>query len=159
MGRSLAQILLVLLVLLGLANMPLNQWGTGLAHLLPDSPALVMRDGMLLQGSKLEIYLLEKHQLRLISSPEALERFFRHRQVYRVEDSLLAQLGQGRPIHRLVRCPGQPGIYALENGRKYRVQEPSLTEPIKPWDRVELVSCDFLMSLPAIPLVTAGQWS
>lgn len=158
MGRSLAQILLVLLVLLGLANMPLNHLGTGLAHLLPGSPALVIREGMLLQGSGPEIYLLERHHLRLISSPEALERFFQHRHVYRVEDSLLVQLGQGRPIHRLVRCPGQPGIYTLENGRKYRVQQPSLTEPVKPWDRVELVSCDFLMSLPAVPLVTAGRW-
>lgn len=157
MGRSLAQILLVLIVLLGLANMPLNYLGTGLAHLMPDSPALVIRDGMLLQGSGPEIYLLEAHQLRLISSPEALDRFFQHHQVRRVEDSLLAQLGQGRPIRRLLKCPGRPGIYALENGRTYRVQEPPLAEPTGPWDRVELVSCDFLLSLPAVPLVTVDH--
>ena len=154
MGRSLGQILIVLLVLLALVNLPVNYSSAGLAHLLPGSPSIIIRDGMLLQGSGSEIYLLEDQRLRLISSPEAMQRYFGHSHIYRVEDSLLAQLGQGQPIRRLLKCQGKPNVYALENGRKRRLTLSPLPEPVKPWDRVDDVSCNYLASLPTGPAVT-----
>lgn len=151
LGSALGQILIVLIVLLVLVNLPVNYFGTGLAHLMPNSPSLVIRDGMLLKGSGSQIYLLDEQQLRPITSPELFEKYFQHSNINLVEDSLLAQLGQGRPVRRLLKCQGSPEIYALENGRKYPVGKPPLTQATRPWDRVQLVSCDFLTNLPDSP--------
>jgi hypothetical protein len=148
MGRSLAQILIVLVVLLVLVNIPLNSYRAGLVQLVPHNSAMVIHDGLLLQGSGAEIYVVQDYKLRWISSPEAFERYFRGGDVSTVEDSFLEQFGRGQPIRRLVRCQSSPTVYALENGRKRWVREPPPTNRAGAWDRIELVSCSYLRDLP-----------
>jgi hypothetical protein len=155
-GRSLAQILIVLVVLLVLVNIPINQLGFGLAHLETETTPIVIYDGMLLKGSGPELYLLDDHKLRLISNPMASGRYFRLQNVRMVEDRFLEQFGQGLPIRHLIKCHDQPDIYAmeLENGRQKRlVQHPPLTSPER-WDRIHAVSCDYLHNLPNGPPIT-----
>jgi hypothetical protein len=148
-GRSLGQILIVLVVLLVLVNIPVNYYGTGLAHIVPEATAMVIHDGLVLRGSGPEIYLLEDHKLRWVSAPEAFNGYFQHPDnIHYVEDSLLEQFGQGQPIRRLLKCRDQPHIYALENGRKRWVKDPPPANKAKPWDKVHLVSCDYLRRLP-----------
>jgi hypothetical protein len=147
MGRSLAQILIVLVVLLVLVNIPLSSLRAGLVQLVPHNSAMVIHDGLLLQGSGAEIYVLQDYKLRWISSPEALDRYFTVSSISTVEDSFLEQFGRGQPVRRLVRCPGSPTVYALENGRKRWVKVPPPTNQASAWDRIELVSCDTLRNL------------
>lgn len=147
MGRSLAQIVIVLVVLLVLANIPLGNYSNGLAQLVPQSSALVIHDGLLLKGSGPQIYLVEDYKLRPFSSPEAFDQRFRLEHVVQVEDSLLEQLGQGQPVRRLLRCPDSPAIYALENGRKRWLKEPP-PAPAHSWDRATTVQCSTLRRMP-----------
>jgi len=149
MGRSLAQILIVLVVLLVLVNIPLNSLRAGLVQLVPHNSAMVIHDGLLLQGSGPEVYVVQDYKLRWISSPEVFERYFNAGDVSTVEDSFLEQFGRGQPIRRLVRCQGSPTVYALENGRKRWVQDLLPTNQASAWDRIELVSCSYLRGLPA----------
>jgi len=147
MGRSLAQILIVLAGLLVLVNIPLNYRGAGLAQLKPDAASVVLYDGLLLKGSGPEIYRLEEHKLRWIS-PEAMTLYFRQHKVQVVEDTLLEEFGKGQPIRRLVRCQDSPTIYALESGQKRWVKGPPPENQAEAWDQVRLVSCEYLRRLP-----------
>ena len=147
-GRSLGQILIILVVMLVLVNIPINYYGFGLAHLRPASPSTVIYEGMLLTGSGPEVYLLEDHKLRWVSSPEVLERHFGRQNIELVDDTLLEQFGQGQPIRHLIRCQGSPYIYAQENGLKRSIQEPFPATRARPWDKVHRVSCDYLRRLP-----------
>ena len=150
------QMLIILVVLLVLVNIPFGHLGRGLAQLMPDPQPVVLQNGMLLQGSGPEIYLLEDHRLRWISSPEILKRYFGdHDQVKVIQDSLLAQFGQGPPIRHLVKCRELPYLYALENGQKRWINNPEeLTAQTKPWDQIHPVSCAYLSGLPTGPPIS-----
>ena len=116
MGRSLGQILVGLVVLLVLVNIPINHHGASLAQIIPKATAIVIYDGMVLKGSGPEIYILDDHKLRWVSSPEAFDHYFHYYEVHTVEDNLLEGFGKGNPIRRLVTCPNSPYTYAVENG-------------------------------------------
>jgi hypothetical protein len=148
MGRSLGQILIVLVVALVLVNIPIRYGGTGLAQSVPHPTPVIIYDGVLLKGSGPEIYALEDHKLRWVSSPEALDYYFYQHDIYVVEDSLLEDFGKGRSIHRLVTCPYSPYIYALENGQKRWLKDLPTGNKARAWDEVNMVSCDYLRHLP-----------
>jgi hypothetical protein len=148
LGRSLGQILIVLVVLLVLVNIPINFYGAGLAQIIPKATAIVIYDGMVLKGSGPELYVLEDHVLRRISNPEAFDHYLRQHNVHIVEDNVLESFGKGRSIYQLVTCPNSPNIYALEQGQKRWVKEPPTRNKAEPWDEVRLVSCDYLRQLP-----------
>ena len=148
MGRSLGQILIVLVVLLVLVNIPINYHGASLAQIIPKATAIVIYDGMVLKGSGPEIYILDDHKLRWVSSPEAFDYHFHHYKVHIVQDNLLGDFGKGNPIRRLVTCPNSPYIYAVENGQKRWVKDPPTGNKARIWDEVQLISCDYLRSLP-----------
>ncbi len=148
MGRSLAQILIVLVVLLVLVNIPLNSLRAGLVQLIPHNSAMVIHDGLLLQGSGAEIYVVQNYKLRWISSPEAFRHYFNAADISTVEDSFLEQFGRGQPIRWLLRCQDSPTVYALENGRKRWVKDPPPTNQAGAWDRIGLVSCSYLRGFP-----------
>ena len=148
MGRSLGKIVFVLVALLVLVNLPINFYGAGLAQTMPDASSVVIRDGLVLKGTGPEIYVLEDHKLRWVSSPEALNYYFRGLDVQTVEDNLLEGFGQGQPIRRLFKCKDSPDIFALENGQKRWVEVPSGQNGAKRWDEVRLVTCDYLRGLP-----------
>lgn len=152
MGRSLAQIVVLLVVVLMLVNIPFKSYSAGLIQLIPQATSMVIYDGMLLKGSGPEIYVMEDYKLRRIVGPEALQHFFRGKPVNTVEDSVLQQFAQGQPIYellqdQLMQCPGSPYVYALENGRKRWVKNPP-SNPAKRWDQIENVACDYLRLLP-----------
>jgi hypothetical protein len=140
-------------VLAVLINVPVNRYGTSLARIMPDTDALVIRDGLVLKGSGPEIYVLEDNKLRWISSLEAFEFFgYRWEQVHVVDDSFVEQFEEGRPIHVLLKCERSPHIYALENGQKRWIKDiPTFEAEGYVWEDVEFVSCDYLRSLPDGP--------
>lgn len=156
-GRSLAQILIVLVVLLAVVNIPINQLGFGLAQLETETTPIVVRDGLILQGSGPELYVLDDHKLRLITNPGASGRYFRLNRVRTVDDRFLEQFGQGRPIRYLVKCRTQPQIYALEEqpGQQKRQILARLLTNTKPWDQLHIVPCSYLGSIPSGPPITA----
>jgi hypothetical protein len=153
LGRALGRLLLVLFVLAVLVNIPVNRYGTSLARIMPDTAALVIRDGLLLKGSGPEIYVLEDERLRWISSLEAFEYFDYHwDQVHIVDDSFLNKFEKGKPIHVLLKCQSSPHIYALENGKKRWIKDiPTFETEGYVWDDVKRVSCTDLRNLPDGP--------
>jgi len=153
LGHTLGRLLLVLVVLAVLINVPINRYGTSLARIMPDTAALVIRDGLVLKGSGPEIYVLEDDKLRWISSLEAFEFFgYRWEQVHVVDDSFLEQFEKGRPIHVLLKCERSPHIYALEDGQKRWIKDISTFEAEGyVWEDVKFVSCDYLRNLPDGP--------
>jgi len=153
LGRTLGRLLVALAVLVVVINVPINRYGTSLARMMPDTAALVIRDGLVLKGSGPEIYVLEGGKLRWISSLEAFEFFgYRWEQVHIVEDSFLEQFEKGRPIHVLLKCQSSPHIYALENGQKRWIKDiPTFEAQGYVWEDVKFVSCDYLRNLPDGP--------
>ena len=59
LGRTLGRLLLALAVLVVVINVPITRYGTSLARIMPDTAALVIRDGLVLKGSGTDIYVLE----------------------------------------------------------------------------------------------------
>ncbi|GAB4540941.1 MAG: hypothetical protein Kow0063_31290 [Anaerolineae bacterium] len=153
LARTLGRLALALFVLVVLVNIPLNRYGTSLARIMPDSAALVIRDGLVLKGSGPEIYVLEDNKLRWISSLEAFEFFdYRWEQVHIVDDSFLDDFEKGKPIHVLLKCHGSPHIYALENGQKRWIKDiPTFEAEGYVWEDVKQVSCTYLRELPDGP--------
>jgi len=153
LGKTLGRLLLVLVALAVLLNVPVNRYGTSLARIMPDSAALVIRDGLVLKGSGPDIYVLEDNKLRWITSLEAFEFFdYRWEQVHIVDDSFLGEFEKGRPIHVLLKCQGSPHIYALENGKKRWIKDiPTLESEGYVWEDVKQVSCAYLRDLPDGP--------
>ena len=153
LGRTMGRLLLVLFVLAALVNIPVNRYGTSLARIMPDTAALVIRDGLVLKGGGPEIYVLEEDKLRWISSLEAFEFFGYHwEDVHIVDDSFLDGFEKGKPIHVLLKCHGSPHIYALENGQKRWIKDiPTFESEGYVWDDVEQVSCTYLQDLPDGP--------
>jgi len=134
-------------------NVPITRYGTSLARIMPDTAALVIRDGMVLKGSGSEIYVLEDDKLRWISSLEAFEFFdYRWEQVHVVEDGFLDKFEKGRPIHVLLKCEGSPHFYALENGQKRWIKDiPTFEAEGYVWEDLKTVSCNYLRGLPDGP--------
>jgi hypothetical protein len=150
---TLGRLLLVLIVLAALINIPINRHGTSLARIMPDTAALVIRDGLVLKGSSPEIYVLEDDKLRWISSLDAFEFYGYHwEDVHIVDDGFLEKFETGKPIHVLLKCQGSPHIYALENGQKRWIKDiPTFEAEGYVWDDVKLVSCTYLRDLPDGP--------
>ena len=150
LGRTLGRLLLALAVLVVVINVPISRYGASLARIMPDTAALVIRDGLVLKGSGSDIYVLEDDKLRWISSLEAFEFFgYRWDQVHVVDDGFLEQFEPGRPIHILLKCEGSPHIYALEDGQKRWIKDiPTFEAEGYVWEDVKLVSCDYLRDLP-----------
>jgi hypothetical protein len=148
-GRTLARLLLILLVAVVLVNVPISREGFGLAQSVPETESVVIYDGIILQGNGPEIYVLHNHKLRPFSSDDAFAYFDRRfaLDVETVPDDMLTKFGQGRPIYHLARCANISTVYALENGRKRPFRAPLPTEA-GVWDRVQRMSCETLGDLP-----------
>jgi len=150
LGRAMARLFMVLGVLVVLINVPLNLQGVSLARMIPDSAALIIRDGLVLKGNGPDIYVLQDNKLRWISSLEAFDYFgYQWGEVHVVEDSFLGQFEKGRPIHVLLKCPTSPHIYALESGRKRWVKDiATFVAEGYVWEDVKMVDCYYLRQLP-----------
>jgi len=153
--RMLGRLLLVVAALVVLVNIPINRHGTPLARIMPDSAALVIRDGLVLKAQGPEIYVLQDDKLRWISSLEAFEYFgYTWPQVRQVDEAFLDKFEIGRPIHVLLKCRGNPHIYALEDGRKRWIKDIATFETEGfVWEDVKTVDCLYLDGLPdGIPI-------
>jgi hypothetical protein len=153
LDQMLGRLLLILAVLVVIINIPFNRHGTNMAHLAPDSAALVIRDGLLLKGSGPEVYVLQDDSLRWITTIDAFEWYgYRWEQVHQVEDDFLTDFKQGLPIHLLLKCPTSPHVYALEDGRKRWIKDiPTFEAQQYVWEEIKPINCVSLRNLPDGP--------
>jgi len=151
--RVLARFLVLIAVLIVAVNVPVSRYGVSLARIMPDSAALVIRDGLVLKGSGSEIYMLQDDRLRWISSLDAFEHLeLEWGDVHVVEDAFLERFEKGRPIHVLLKCPDSPHIYRLENQQKRWIKDiDTFLSEGHVWEDVRLVSCQYLREIPAGP--------
>jgi hypothetical protein len=150
LDRMLRRLALSLALLVILVDIPFNRDGLSLARAMPDAQSLIIRDGLVLQGSGEKIYVLENNQKRWITSLEAFTWYgYRWEQVHKVDDAFLDRFADGRPIHVLLKCEQSPHIYALENGQKRWIQDIATFEAEGfVWEDVKFVSCAQLRQLP-----------
>ena len=154
MGRALVRLAVALLIFVVVVNVPITRYGVSLARVMPDSAALIIRDGLLLKGQNSdEIYVLQDDRLRWISSLEAFERLhYRWQNVHVVEDSFLEKFEKGRPVHVLLKCNGSPHIYRIEREQKRWIKDiPTFEAEGHVWEDVNFVSCQYLRNLPDGP--------
>lgn len=155
MGKMLLRLAILVAVLIAVVNIPVNKYGTSLARILPESQALVIRDGLVLKGSGSEIYILENDRLRWISSLDAFEhRGLTWEDVHVVEDKFLEKFQEGPALHVLLKCASSPHIYRLENDQKRWIKDiDTFTAEGHVWDDVRFVSCQYLRDLPTGPSI------
>jgi hypothetical protein len=155
MGKMIGRLGLLVAALIILVNIPVTRYGVSLARILPETTALIIRDGLVLKGSGPEIYVLEKDRLRWISSLDAFEHLnLTWGDVHIVEDEFLARFEKGRPIHVLLKCRASPHIYRLENQEKRWIRDIDTFEAEgHVWEDVRFVSCEYLRGLPDGPTI------
>lgn len=153
-GQMLFRLTIGLLFLVMLVNVPINRHGVSLARVLPDSAALIIRDGLLIKGqNSSEVYVLQDDKLRWISSMEAFERLgYRWQDVHEVEDSFLNKFEKGQPVHVLLKCSSSPHIYRIEREQKRWIKDiPIFEAEGHLWEDVRFVSCQYLRQIPDGP--------
>ena len=151
--RFLGRLSLAILGLILIINIPFNRFGTTLATAMPDSAALVIRDGLLLKGSGPEVYVLENNQKRWITTIDAFEWFgYEWDNVHEVEDAFLERFGDGLPVHLLLKCEPSPHVFALEAGEKRWSKDiPTFEAQGYLWQDIRTVSCAMLRQMPDGP--------
>ena len=150
-ARLMGRLALGLLVAIVVVNVPLNRHGTTLATAMPDSAALVVRDGLVLkEEDDAEIYVYQDGKVRWISSMDAFEHFgYTWGDVHVVEDGYLNKFEIGTPLHVLLKCRQSPHIYRLEGGEKRWIRDIQTFEAEgHVWEDVRFVTCGYLRDLP-----------
>jgi hypothetical protein len=150
MGKMIARLAILVIVLLVLVNIPVTRYGASLARILPETTSLIIRDGLVLTGSGPEIYIPGEDKLRWISSMDAFEHMrLTWEDVHGVEDAFLDKFEKGRPIHVLLKCRTSPHIYRLENDQKRWIKDiDTFLAEGHVWEDVRFVSCHYLRGLP-----------
>jgi len=159
-ARLMGRLALGVLIVIVLINIPLNRHGTTLATAMPDSAALVVRDGLVLKEvDDEEIYVYQDGKLRWISSMDAFEHFgYTWGDVHVVEDGYLDKFEIGTPLHVLLKCQRSPHIYRLEGGAKRWIRDIQTFEAEgHVWDDVRFVTCDYLRDLPDGETIPPGS--
>jgi hypothetical protein len=159
-SRLMGRLALGLLVAIVLINIPLNRHGVTLATAMPDSAALVIRNGLVVKEEDDEkIYVYEDGQFRWISSLDAFEHYgFTWGDVHIVEDGFLDEFESGSPLHVLLKCQQSPHIYRLEEGSKRWIRDIATFEAEgHRWEDVRFVSCVYLRGLPDGETIPPGS--
>ena len=149
--RLMGRLMLGLLIAVVLINIPFNRYGTRLATAMPDSAALIIRDGLVVkEAGAAEIYLYQDGRFRWISSLDAFEHLgLTWNDVHEVKAGFLDAYETGTPIHVLLKCSSSPHIYRLEGARKrWSVDIDAFTAEGHTWEDVSFVTCEYLRSLP-----------
>lgn len=152
-GQILVAMFTVLVSVVLAVNLPINGQGAGLIQRVPNATPIALYEGMILQGSGPERYVLENHQLRPFESTETY-RYFDNRYhfvVHRVTDQLLAQFRPGPPIRRLVTCRDTPYVFILEKGYRRQVVALPVGASSNRWDSVETIACSKLYTFTQGP--------
>ncbi len=149
--KVMGRLALGLLLALVLINIPFNRHGTTLATAMPDSAALVIRDGLVVKEQDDEkIYVYQDGRFRWISSLDAFEHFdYTWGDVHIVEDGFLDRYEIGPPLHVLLKCRTSPHIYRMEGGEKRWIRDiETFDAEGHVWEDVRFVSCGYLRDLP-----------
>jgi hypothetical protein len=158
--RLMVQMALGLLVAIVLINIPFNRHGTTLATAMPDSAALVMRDGLVVkEEDEEEIYVYQDERFRWISSLDAFEHYrFTWGDVHVVEDGFLDEFEKGPPLYVLLKCHSSPHIYRAEAGEKRWIRDiATFVAEGHVWEDVRFVSCGYLRGLPDGETIPPGS--
>jgi hypothetical protein len=158
--RLMGQMALGLFVAIVLINIPFNRHGTTLATAMPDSAALVMRDGLVVkEEDEEEIYVYQDGRFRWISSLDAFEHYrFTWGDVHVVEDGFLDEFEKGPPLHVLLKCHSSPHIYRAEAGEKRWIRDiATFVAEGHVWEDVRFVSCGYLRGLPDGETIPPGS--
>jgi hypothetical protein len=160
-ARLIGRLALGLLVAVVLINVPFNRHGTTLATSMPDSAALVIREGLVVKEEDAEeIYVYQDNKFRWISSLDAFEHFgFTWGDVHIVEDGFLERFEKGTPLHVLLKCRASPHIYRLEEGKKRWIVDIAAFEAEgHVWEDVRLINnCGYLRDLPDGETIPPGS--
>ena len=159
-AQMMGRLALGLLVAIVLINIPFNRHGTTLATALPDSTALVVKDGLVVKEENDEkIYVYQNDQFRWISSLDAFEhRGYTWGDVHIVEDGYLDRFEIGTPLHVLLKCRNSPHIYRLEDGEKRWIRDITTFEAEgHVWEDVRFVTCARLRELPDGETIPPGS--
>ncbi|MFW6135383.1 MAG: hypothetical protein ACOC7N_01015 [Chloroflexota bacterium] len=159
-ARLLSRLALGLLILVVLINIPINRHGTTLATAMPDTRALVIRDGLVVkEEDDPEIYVYQDGRFRWITSLKAFEmRGYTWEDVHLVQDGFLEPFEIGPPIHVILKCHDSPHIYRLEGEEKRWIVDIDAFEAEGyVWEDVELVSCSYLRNLPDGETIPPGH--
>jgi hypothetical protein len=158
--RLMGRMALGLFVAIVLINIPFNRHGTTLATAMPDSAALVMRDGLVVKEEDEEqIYVYQDDRFRWISSLDAFEHYrFTWGDVHVVEDGFLDEFEKGPPLHVLLKCRSSPHIYRAEAGEKRWIRDiATFVAEGHVWEDVRFVSCGYLRGLPDGETIPPGS--
>lgn len=147
--RLLLRLLAGLFIAILLINIPLFK-GLPLARALPDSKALIVRDGLVFKGPGPEIYVLENNRKRWISSLEAFKyNGFTWEQVRTVDQKFVERFPDGPPLHVLLKCAGSPHIYRIEAEKKRWIKDiATFKVEGHVWEDVRFISCPELRRIP-----------
>ncbi len=161
-ARLMGRLALGLFVAIVLINIPFNRYGTTLATAMPDSAALVIRDGLVVKEENDEdIYVYQDGRFRWISSLDAFEHYgFTWGDVHIVQGGYLDRykIDDDSPLHVLLKCPESPHIYRLEGGLKRWIRDiDTFTGEGHVWEDVHFVSCEYLRSLPDGETIPPGS--
>jgi hypothetical protein len=158
--RLMGRLALGLFVAIVLINIPFNRHGTTLATAMPDSAALVMRDGLVVkEEDDEEIYVFQDGRFRWISSLDAFEHYrFTWGDVHVVADGFLDEFEKGAPLHVLLKCRTSPHIYRAEGGEKRWIRDiATFVAEGHVWEDVRFVSCTYLRGLPDGETIPPGS--
>ncbi|NLG29021.1 MAG: hypothetical protein GX557_14005 [Chloroflexi bacterium] len=151
--RLVGRLLIFVLAVAVLINIPLTRHGVSLARMMPDSAALIVRDGVVLKGSGDEIYQLQDDKLRWISSMDAFDALdLTWDDVHIVDDSFLSTFERGEPIHVLVACRYSDHVYLHEGPVKRWIKDiPTFEAQGYRWEDIHWIECDALRAIPDGP--------
>jgi len=158
--RLMGRLALGLLVAVVAINIPFNRHGATLATAMPDSAAIVIRDGLVVkEEDDEEIYVYQDEEFRWISSMDAFEHYgFTWGDVRIVKDGFLDQFEKGTPLHALLKCGSSPHIYRLEGGEKRWIRDIATFEAEGHlWEDVRFVGCGYLSDLPDGETIPPGS--
>jgi hypothetical protein len=156
----LARLAIGVILVVVLINIPLNAQGIALARSVPNTTALVIRDGLLIkEANSPDVWVYRDGEIHWITSLDAFEQYgYRWQNVHVVDSAFLNSFRRGKPIYVLLKCPTSPHVYRLEDGRKrWIVDIPTFEAEGYAWKDIKMVACSYLRSLPDGESVPPGR--
>lgn len=159
-ARLLGRLAIGLLAAVVLINIPLGLRGTAIARMIPNSTALVIRDGLLVkEAGSPDVYVYKGGTFHWITDLDVFDRYgYRWQNVHEVEPGFLASYELGRPIYLLAKCPTSPHIYRLEDGTKRWIVDIATFEAEGyQWADVQMIDCYTLRNIPDGETIPPGH--
>jgi hypothetical protein len=156
----LARLALGVCLLVVLINIPFNMQCLALARAIPNRASLIIRNGLLVKEAvNPDIWVYRDGFFRRIASIEAFQQLgYRWRDVHIVDAGFVDQFPKGQPLYLLLKCPGSPHYYRLDDGQKrWIVDIPTFQSEGYAWQDLRTVSCAELQAIPDGPSIPPGH--